>query len=140
MVRLLRKGYGRACSRLVIFFFIFTFLFLPVDPLLADDCEIVKTFFYDRKQGEIVTDWLGGVAYKRYQSVVYHCADLRIRDNSPLMSEKEIELTVTFDNGSTVVKEKLWCDRKGGDNGDIYSCTACFESDSPVSGLTCTFK
>lgn len=133
-------GCGRAGRRLAVSLLACASLLLPVDKLSADDCEIVKTFLYDRKQGEIVTDWLGGVAYKRYQSVVYHCADLKIRDNSSLMSEKKIELIATFADDSTVVKKELWCDRKDGDNGDIYSCTACFEGDSPVSGLICTFK
>jgi len=108
---------------------------------MANDCEILKVFFYDRKQEEIVTDWHAGIPYKRYQSVIYPCAHVTIRDNSKSISstDKDIEVTATFANQSTIVK-KMWCDRKLHEEGDIYSCIACFESDSPVSDVTCSFK
>jgi len=101
MMRLLRTELGTACIRSVIFFLFFMCecLFLPVGPSSADDCEIISTFFYERKQGEIVTDWHDGIAYRRYQSVLYPCVDLRIRDNSALLSEKEVELTATLVDG-----------------------------------------
>jgi hypothetical protein len=32
--------------------------------LAADECEVVKTYFYERTQGDIVTDWQDVFAYK----------------------------------------------------------------------------
>lgn len=120
---------------------VFQFLFLFIDSVIANDCEILKVFFYDRKQEEIVTDWHAGIPYKRYQSVIYPCAQLTIRDNSKSISstDKDIEVTALFTNKSTIVK-KLWCDRKRLEDGDIYSCIVCFESDFPISNVTCSFN
>lgn len=112
--------------------------FLP-GALGGDECEIVKAFFYERKQGEIVTDWHSGIPYRRYQTMNYPCATLTIKDNSGLMYEKEVEVTAIFVDHRTAVK-KVWCDRKQGEDGEIYACIACFESDAPVSKVTCTFK
>jgi hypothetical protein len=114
-------------------------LCLLATPLAADDCEILNALFYERKQGEIVTDWNAGIPYRRYQSVVYPCAYITIRDNAGSISQKEVEFLATFTDQSTASK-KAWCDRKRLEGGDEYSCTVCFESDSPIADLKCIFK
>ncbi len=135
----------RACgTRLVrampLFLILMSSLLIPPVPLLAEDCEILKVFAYERRQEEIVTDWYAGTTpYRKYQVVIYPCVNLTIRDNSSSYSEKVIELSAAFSDQGTIVK-KLWCDRKGGDNGDIYTCTACFESDSLPVDLKCSFR
>ena len=106
---------------------------------LAEDCEILNARFYERKQGEIVTDWNAGIPYRRYQSMVYPCAEVTIRDKTGSLSQKEVEIMATFTDQSTASK-KAWCDRKRLEEGDLYSCIVCFESGFPISDLTCIFK
>lgn len=105
----------------------------------AGECEIEKHVYYESRQGEIVTDWNSGVPYRRYQTVAYPCATLTIRDNSRLMTAKEIEVSATFVDGKTIIK-RAWCDRKQGEEGETYSCVVCFESDSPIATTTCAFR
>ncbi len=99
----------------------------------------MKAVFYERRQGEIVTDIESVIPHRRFQIVTYPCAALTIRDNSRLMYTKDIEVEATFADRNTIVK-KAWCDKKQTEDGEIYSCTVCFESDSPVSKVTCVFK
>ncbi len=105
----------------------------------ADECEIVKVLFYEREQREIVTDLDSVIPHRRYQTVTYPCAALTIRDNSRLMHRKEIEVTATFADGQTGVK-RAWCDRKTGDEGEIYSCIVCFENASLITKVSCIFE
>lgn len=113
-------------------------LFLGGVALAADECEVVKSFFYERVQGEIVTDW-GLSPYKRYQTVVYPCADVTVRDTYGSAFIRVVEITATLSDQSRVSK-KAWCDKKSFENDVMYSCIVCFESDFPVSSVTCNFR
>ena len=105
----------------------------------ADECEVVKASYYERTQGEIVTD-LGGVTpYRRYETVVYPCAEVTIRDTYGSAFVRVVEITATFSDQSKASK-KAWCDRKSLENDVIYFCIVCFESEFPVSSVTCNFR
>ena len=107
--------------------------------LAADECEVVKAYYYERMQGEIVTDWSGVYAYRRYQRVVYPCADVTIRDNYGSALPRNVEITAIFsDQGSA--SKKAWCDKKTLENEVIYFCIVCFESEFPVTNVTCDFR
>lgn len=125
---------------LFLFFFLISLcMLLPGVSFGGDECEIVKRVLYESRQGEIVTDWNSGIPYRRYQTVTYPCATLTIRDNSGLMYTKDIEVAATFADQNALVK-RAWCDKKQGEDGEMYSCIVCFESDSPISKITCIFK
>ena len=105
----------------------------------ADECEVVKASFYERRQGEIVTDWGGGFLQKRYQTVIYPCADVTIRDTYKSASIRVVEITATFSDQS-IASKKAWCDKKVVEDDVTYFCIVCFESEFPVSGVTCEFR
>jgi len=114
-------------------------LFLGGAALAADECEVVKAYYYETTQGEIVTDWGGVSTYKRYQTVVYPCADVTIRDTYGSAFIRNVEITATFSDQSSASK-KAWCDKKSLENDVIYFCIVCFESDFPVSSVSCNFR
>lgn len=114
-------------------------LFFSGAALAADECEVVKASYYERTQEEIVTDWSGVYAYRRYQRVVYPCADVTIRDNYGSAFIRVIEITATFSDQSSASK-KAWCDKKSLENDVTYFCIVCFESEFPVSNVTCNFR
>lgn len=114
-------------------------LFLGGAALAADECQVVKAYFYERTQGEIVTDWGSGFLYKRYQTVVYPCADVTVRDTYRSAFIRVVEITATFSDQSSASK-KAWCDKKSLENDVTYFCIVCFESEFPVSSVTCNFR
>jgi len=114
-------------------------LFLGSAALAADECEVVKASYYERTQGEIVADWGSGFLYKRYQTVVYPCADVTVRDTYGSAFIRVVEITATFSDQSSVSK-KAWCDKKTLENEVIYFCIVCFESEFPVTNVTCSFR
>jgi hypothetical protein len=57
------------------------YFFQSVECIHAADCEILETQMYERKQNSIVTDWIEGVPYMRYQTETYPCAHIKIRNN-----------------------------------------------------------
>lgn len=107
--------------------------------LAADECEVVKAYFYERTQGEIVTDLEGVSPYKRYQTVAYPCADVTVRDTYGSAFIRVVEITAVFSDQSSALK-KAWCDKKGLENDIIYFCIVCFESEFPISSVTCNFR
>jgi hypothetical protein len=107
--------------------------------LAADECEVVKASYYERTQEEIVTDWSGVYAYRRYQRVVYPCADVTIRDTYGSAFIRNVEITATFSDQSKASK-KAWCDKKVLENDVQYFCIVCFESEFSVSSVTCEFR
>ena len=107
--------------------------------LAADECEVVKAYYYERTQGEIVTDWGSGFLYKKYQTVVYPCADVTIRDTYGSAFIRVVEITATFSDQSSASK-KGWCDKRSLENDVTYFCIVCFESEFPVSSVTCNFR
>jgi len=114
-------------------------LFLTGEALAADECEVVKAYFYERTQGEIVTDWGSGFLYKKYQTVVFPCADVTVRDTYGSAFTRVVEITATFSDQSSASK-KAWCDKKSLENDVTYFCIVCFESEFPVSSVTCNFR
>ncbi len=114
-------------------------LFLGAATLSADDCEVIKAYYYVRVQGEIVMDSAGAYPYGRYQTVVYPCADVTVRDNYGSLFPRVIEITAVFSDDSTASRTG-WCDKKSVDNEFRYFCIVCFEKDSPISNVTCRFK
>ena len=114
-------------------------LFSGEAALAADECEVVKAYYYERTQGEIVTDWQGVFAYRRYQTVVYPCADVTVHDTYGSAFIRVIEITAVFSDQSKASK-KAWCDKKTVEDDVIYFCIVCFESEFPVSSVTCEFR
>lgn len=113
-------------------------LFFEGAVFAADECEVVKAYYYQRTQGEIVTEWMGS-PYKKYQKMVYPCADVTVRDAYGSAFIRVVEITAVFSDQSMASK-KAWCDKKSIENDIIYSCIVCFESDFPVSSVTCNFR
>jgi len=114
-------------------------LFLGSAALAADECEVVKASYYERTQEEIVTDRSGVYAYRKYQRVVYPCADVTIRDNYGSAFPRVIEITAIFSDQGRASK-KAWCDKKTLENEVTYFCIVCFESEFPVTNVTCDFR
>ncbi len=114
-------------------------LFPGGETLAADDCEVIAAVYYERAQGEIVTEPGGEYPYRRYQTVVYPCADVTVRDNYGSLFPRTIEITAIFSDGSRASRIG-WCDKKSAENEVVYFCIVCFESDLPVSNVTCRFK
>ncbi len=113
---------------------------LPVDATLAaDDCEVIRANYYEKVQGEIVTDTDRGYPYGRYRTVVYPCADVTVRDNYSKLLPRVVEITAVFTDKSSASKVG-WCDKKSADNENVYFCIVCFESAFPISGVTCRFR
>ncbi|HXX81808.1 MAG TPA: hypothetical protein VEI46_09675 [Thermodesulfovibrionales bacterium] len=100
---------------------------------------MVKAYYFERTQGEIVTDWQGIYAYRRYQTVVYPCADLAIRDTYGSAFTRAVEITATFSDQSSISK-KAWCDKKVLENDLLYFCIACFQSKFRVSSVSSNFR
>jgi hypothetical protein len=114
-------------------------LFFVGAAFAADECEVVKASYYQRMQGEIVTGWTGGASHKKYQKMVYPCADVTVRDTYGSAFMRVVEIAAVFSDQSTASK-KAWCDKKNIENEVIYFCIVCFQSDFPVSSLTCNFS
>ncbi len=114
-------------------------LFTVAAALAAEDCEVLEANYYLRAQGEIVTESGGDYPYPRYQTEIYPCADVNIRDNYGSLLPRVVEITAIFGDDSRASKIG-WCDRKSLDNEVRYYCIACFEKHSPISSVTCSFK
>lgn len=114
-------------------------LFFGGTALAADECEVVKVYYYERMQGEIVTDWESGFLHRKYQRVVYPCADVTIRDNYGSAFPRVVEIIAVFSDQSMALK-KAWCDKKSFEDEVIYFCIVCFESEFPVTSVTCNFR
>lgn len=113
--------------------------FWTVATLAADDCEVIKAIYYERVQGEIVTEPGGDFPYRRYQTVVYPCADVTVRDNYGSLLPRVVEITAFFSDESMATKIG-WCDKKSLGNEVGYFCIACFESNFLISDVACRFK
>jgi len=104
----------------------------------ASDCEILETQIYERKQSVIVTDWIDGFPYMRYQTETYPCAHIKVRNNFwQGISTVDITITATFTDRSTAQK-KFGCEKKRLEFDDEYSCDICFESKYPIAALECS--
>lgn len=119
---------------------IILYLCLFINPVFADDCEILKSYMYQKEQNMIVTDWNDGIPYKKYSTETYRCADITFRNNFwQAVYSTDIEVTATFVDKSTKSK-KIGCDKKRLEPGETHSCGICFDTDSAISDLVCTFR
>jgi hypothetical protein len=83
-----------------------------IECIHAADCEILETQMYERKQSVIVTDWIDGFPYMRYQTETYPCAHIKVRNNFwQGISTADITITATFTDQSTAQK-KFGCEKK----------------------------
>ena len=118
----------------------FLCMFLSTKDSQAFDCEILSARMYETEQDVIVTDWYQGIAYRKFQTEVYPCAQIKVRINYEMsISTQDIEITATFTDKSTAVK-KFVCEERRLEYGDEYSCGICFESTFPIDSLECTIK
>ena len=114
--------------------------FQTVHCLHAGDCEILETRMYEKEQNVIVTDWIGGIPYMRYQVEKFPCAHITVRNNFwQSVSTEDITVTATFSDQSTLEK-KFGCEKKNLESGAQYSCDMCFESKYPLSALGCSLS
>lgn len=114
--------------------------FQSIECIHAADCEILETQMYGREQSAIVTDWIVGVPYMRYQTETYPCAHIKVRNNFwQGISTEDITITATFTDQSTAQK-KFGCEKKRLEFKDEYSCDICFESKYPIAALECSFS
>jgi len=115
-------------------------LSISAAPAFAADCEIVGSRLFEKQQDVIVTDWYAGFAFRKLTTEVYPCADITLKNiHWQALKSKDIEVTATFTDQSTKAK-KLECENKLLEPNEEFSCSVCFESDSPISRLECRFK
>jgi hypothetical protein len=107
--------------------------------LAADECEVIDAYYYEREQGDIVTEPGSPYPYGIYRTAVYPCADVTVRDNNGSLFPRVIEITAIFGDGSKASKVG-WCDRKNMGNEVRYFCIVCFEKDFPISEANCDFR
>ncbi len=113
---------------------------LSTEYIQAFDCEILEVRMYETEQDVIVTDWHQGIAYRKYQTEVYPCAHMKVRNDYEMsISTEDIEITATFTDRSTAIK-KFGCEERQLEYGEEYSCGVCFESMLPIDSLECTIK
>jgi hypothetical protein len=124
---------------LIIIACMYQWLFLGMTALAADECEVTEAYYYERAQGEIVTEPGSSYPYGIYRTMVYPCADVTVRDNYGSLFPRIVEITATFNDGSRASKIG-WCDKKNVGNEVRYFCIVCFEKDSPISDVTCDFR
>jgi hypothetical protein len=106
----------------------------------AADCEILRQDLFERAQSAIVTDWNGGIPYRRLETEVYPCVRLLIRNNALSgVYSTDIEVTANFNDGSMKSK-KVEDEKKRIEPGGEYTCSVCFESGSGISRLECRFR
>lgn len=137
----MKKKYIRAIKQfLILTNLILIILCHVVNTIAADDCEIVNSVLYQREQPVIVTDWLEGIPYRRYKIETYPCVDITFRNNFwQSLYSTDIEVTATFTDQSTKSK-KVECGKILLEPGKEFSCSLCFESSFPISGLACRFR
>ena len=130
----------RSLSLPVILVVLLSLLPLPVPSTFSDDCEVIDAFSYERRQEVIVTDWYAGYPYGRYETLIAQCADVTILNDAGISRfSTDIEIAVTFSNEDSAAK-KFACERRRLEQGETFSCSVCFESSSPISDMSCTFR
>lgn len=106
----------------------------------ASDCEIVRSRLFEKRQDVIVTDRHVGVVYGKIITEVYPCADITVKNTHwQALKSKDIEVTAIFEDQSTKAK-KPECENRLLEPNEEFSCSVCFESESPISRLECRFK
>jgi hypothetical protein len=106
----------------------------------AADCEIVKAEKYQKSQQVIVTDWNAGIPYMKETVETYQCAHIIFKNTFwQGVSSTDIEVTAVFEDQRTISK-KTECAKKRLEFGDTYSCSVCFENESPIIDIQCALK
>jgi len=106
----------------------------------AGDCEIVKTEKYQKSQRVIVTDWNAGIPYMKETVETYQCANITFKNTFwQGVYSTDIEVTAVFEDQRTISK-KTECEKKRLEFGDTYSCSICFENESPITDIQCAIK
>lgn len=114
------------------------FLFTPT--AAAVDCEIVKADKYQKSQQVIVTDWHAGIPYMKETIETYQCAHITVRNTFwQGVDSTDIEVTAVFEDQRPISK-KTDCGKKRLEFGDTYSCSVCFENESPITDIQCVVK
>ena len=106
----------------------------------AVDCEIVKADKYQKSQRVIVTDWNAGIPYMKETVETYQCAHFTFKNTFwQGINSTDIEVTAVFEDERTISK-KTECEKKRLEFGDTYSCSLCFENESPITNLQCVVR
>ena len=106
----------------------------------AVDCEIVKADKYQKSQQVIVTDWHAGIPYKKQTVETYQCAHITFKNIFwQDVYSTDIEVTAVFEDQRTISK-KTECEKKRLEFGDTYSCSLCFENESPINDMQCVVR
>jgi hypothetical protein len=106
----------------------------------AVDCEIVKADKYQKSQRVIVTDWHAGIPYKKQTVETYQCANITFKNTFwQGVSSTDIEVTAVFEDQRTISK-KTECEKQRLEFGDTYSCSVCFENETPITDMQCVVR
>lgn len=118
----------------------FLLLFLFTHMAAAGDCEIVKANKYQKSQRVIVTDWNAGIPYMKETVETYQCAHFTFKNTFwQGINSTDIEVTAVFEDQQTISK-KTECEKKWLEFGDTYSCSVCFENETPITDIQCAIK
>jgi hypothetical protein len=106
----------------------------------AGNCEIVKADKYQKSQQVIVTDWNAGIPYKKQTVETYQCAHITFKNTFwQSVYSSDFEATAVFEDGPAITKT-IECEKKRIEFGDTYSCSICFENESPMTDIQCALK
>jgi len=106
----------------------------------AVDCEIVKADKYQKSQRVIVTDWYAGIPYMKETVETYQCAYITFKNTFwQGVYSTDFEVTAVFEDQRTISK-KAECEKTRLEFGDTYSCSVCFENESPITDIQCIVK
>jgi hypothetical protein len=106
----------------------------------AGDCEIVKADKYQKSQQVIVTDWNAGIPHKKQTVETYQCAHITFKNTFWQSAySSDFEITAVFEDGRSIPK-KIECEKKRIEFGETYSCSICFENESPMTDIQCALK
>jgi hypothetical protein len=106
----------------------------------AVDCEIVKADKYQKSQQVIVTDWNAGIPYMKETVETFQCANITFKNIFwQGVYSTDIEVTAVFEDQRTMSK-KTECEKIRLEFGDTYSCSLCFENETPITDLQCVIR
>jgi hypothetical protein len=100
----------------------------------------VKAEQYRKSQPVIVNDWNAGIPYMRQTVETYRCANITFKNTFwQGVYSTDIEVTAVFEDQRTISK-KTECEKKRLEFGDTYSCSVCFDNESPITDIRCAIK
>jgi len=108
--------------------------------VFAGDCEIVKADKYQKSQRVIVTDWNAGIPYMKETVETCQCANITFKNTFwQGVYSSDMEITAVFEDQRSLSK-KFECEKKRLEFGNTYSCSVCFENESPITDIQCALK